>query len=184
MSNKFELIDGKHPKVLVIDYYDNLVSDVDIYAEELLKKTKDDEYFDLDDYVDDDDDDEGMPDFSKYFYQPIEKQFEDTAIVKYKFDEDHELFMKDKEKRVKVKDFVHSQRMKAIEVIKAVQKQQIEHLNAAKKKPKTLEEALFTNKFCFLINLEKIKRIEMPIYKLLTFIVDFYLDDKTIKQIK
>jgi hypothetical protein len=169
MSNKFELIDGKHPKVLAIEYYDKLVSDVDIYAEELLENTKDDEYLNGSVYE---------PDFSQNFYESVEKQFEDTAIDKYKLEEEDDPINK-----VKVKDFVHSQRMRAIEAINAVQKQQVDELNAATKKPTTLEEALFANKFCFHINFAEQGLIK-PKFKLLTFVVDFYLDEKTIQEIK
>jgi hypothetical protein len=37
------LIDGKHPKQIVIEYYDDLIARVDVYAEEMLEKIKDDE---------------------------------------------------------------------------------------------------------------------------------------------
>jgi hypothetical protein len=43
MSSTTTLINGKHPKIVVIEYYDELISRVDVYAEELLETIKDDE---------------------------------------------------------------------------------------------------------------------------------------------
>lgn len=172
-------INGKHPKRIVIDYYDDLISQVDIYAEDCLKKISDDDYL----IEAQDDNFQDLEDSTNSYYQRIEKQFEDPYSDEYKFNEEQQPLSRCNDK-VLVKDFVHSQRMKAINEIKRMQKERLEELKTMKNKPNSTEEALFSHKFCFIVNLDEKKFLVKVKFKLLTLVVDFYLENKAILKIE
>jgi hypothetical protein len=109
-----------------------LISRLDIYAEETLKTVKENEY------VKEFENKEENRQTSDNIYDSVEKQFEDPYIFKYKFDDPVE-----SHKGVLLKDFVHSERMKAVNEIKKMQKDRLEELKLAKTKPASNEEALF-----------------------------------------
>lgn len=163
------LIENKHPKVIIIDYYDDLISRVDIYAEDFLKKISLNEpLIELKEYVPSrDEDDEDM-----FYYQPISNQFEDTYSDKYKYCDDpgppQQVHL--------LKDFIHSKRMKAIEAIRLLQIKNLEELKASGGAPKLTRDELFEKTFGFLLKIdENNKKVKMK-FRLLTIIVDFYLD--------
>lgn len=176
------LINGKHPKQVIIDYYDDLIYKLDIYAEEYLKKIANNESFDdkneLLDKKLDQSDEETMN--SDLYYQPIEKQFEDPYSDKYALDEPLKF-----NKACMVKDFVHIERVRAIEVIKEIQKERLEEMKSTTSKPSSVEEALFGKKFGFLVEIddynEQVKNMK---FRLLTVIVDFYLEQDDIAYIE
>jgi hypothetical protein len=171
------LIDGKHPKIVIIDYYDDLISQVDIYAEETLEKTADYEYIvNIEQKEEDNYEDYGL------FHDPIDKRFDDPYTDKYKFDES----LKVKSQRsMLVKDFVHSERMKAINEFKQLQKDRLEELKLSKTRPTTVEEALFGgNKFGFLIKFAEESSFGiLRKFRLFAVVVDFYLDKNEIAEI-
>jgi hypothetical protein len=192
--NMTSLINGKHPKQVIIDYYDDLIAQVDIYAEETLKNVKIDEYvndnYGQDEFMDNVESD----DSSELFYQPVENRFKDPYSDKYTFDE----LIEESKSGLLLNDFVHSERMKAINEIKKLQKDRLEELKLANTKPTTTEEVLFGgNKFCFLVKIDKYKSSvakrfvfakidksdvgEKMIFKLLAVVVDFYLDKEDIE---
>lgn len=159
------LIDGKHPKIVIIDYYDDLISQVDIYAEEYLEKLKklakndfdgtkhkkcEDVVYDLN-------------------YQPDEKRVnkEDSFII-----------------NENINDYVYSERMKAIGVIKEIQKKRLEELKSSQIQPTSVEDALFGKQFCFLLKIkDENKNLNMK-FRLLTLVVDFYLDKLQINKLE
>lgn len=83
---------------MVIDYYDDLISEIDIYAEECLKKIPEDEYLKICN-LNDDCNDSGD---SSLFYRPIEKQFEDPYGDEYKFDESEHIIYDEKVLRSRI----------------------------------------------------------------------------------
>lgn len=177
-SSSSSVNNEKHPKHIVIDYYDSLISEVDIFAEELLKNVKGTDHI-QESHSQDDGDDLNDSNSSNSFYEQIEKKFEPKSSVKaYKFD-DHVVQTTGE----LVKDFIHSQRIKTIEMIKELQKERLEEINAlilAKNKPTTTQEALFGQKFCFIIQIDK-TRINQAAKSLLTVFVDFYLENNEVQ---
>lgn len=169
------LIKGKTPKKIVIDYYDDLICQVEIYAEKCLKRLKDDTSLmsvKEDDFVN--------PDESNLFYKSIERQFDDPYSGVYKFEPEAIIC----NEKVLIKDFMNSQKVKVIGELKELQRQRLEEIEkATKNAPKSVEEALFSNNFSFLIKLERQRHVKLK-FKLLTLILDFYLDEKNIQDIK
>jgi hypothetical protein len=167
------LIDGKHPKIVIIDHYDDLIARLDVYAEETLEKLKGDEY--INDYE------------KKEEYSYVEEFFNFDQIFerdqnsdKYTFDDPIQ-----SQRYILLKDFVHSERMKAINEIKQIQKDRLEELKLAKTRPTTVEEALYgANKFGFLVNIEESKVGMSKKFKLQTILIDFYLDKEQIKLVE
>jgi hypothetical protein len=173
------LIDGKHPKIVIIDYYDDLISQVDICAEETLEKTQDDEYIVINiEQKEENNEDYGL------FQHPIDKRFNDPYTDKYKFDDPLKV---ESHRGMLVKEFVHSERMKAINELKQLQKERLDELKLSKTKPTTVEEALFGgNKFGFLIKFDKKSNYfsgRLMRYRLAAVVVDFYLDKNEIAEI-
>jgi hypothetical protein len=84
-----------------------------------------------------------------------------------------------------VKDFVHSERMKAINEFKQLQKERLEELKLSKTRPTTVEQALFGgNKFGFLIKFDEESTFGMLMkFRLFAVVVDFYLDKNEIAEI-
>lgn len=192
------LIDGKHPKKIVIDYYDDLIAQVDIYAEELLETIKDDAIVNepslshkkhLEDLDLDDQDELDKNYNNSYLYDPFERIYNDPYKCKYNFDVSPPLPPSQppsppRQTPLLVKDFVHSERMKAINLLKKFQKERLEELNKAIKRPSSVEEALFGNKFCILVEVgESNKKMKM-IFRLVTVVVDFYVGKDQFKRIE
>lgn len=175
------LIKGKHYKQVIIDYYDDLIAQVDIYAEIILEKVSNSEIFKDYDEKSKIEEDEKINDLnseSNLYFQSIESKFKDPYTSTYTFQpetiEFNETFL--------VNDFVHSERIKSIEVLKHLQKTRLDELKSAPIKPNSTETALFGNKFGFLVNLnsENSKKVKMK-FRLLTLVIDFYLEENDIK---
>jgi hypothetical protein len=170
------LIDGKHPKIIIIDYYDDLISRLDIYAEETLENVKENEYVNVKVFENEEQNKEAIDNR----YNSVKEQFKDPYSDEYTFDDAIE-----SRKGVLLKDFVHLERMKAINEIKKIQKDRLEELKLSKMRPTSVEEALFGgNKFCFLINIEKCIKGKKTNFKMMTIIVDFYLDKANIELVE
>jgi hypothetical protein len=152
------LVNGKHPKQIVIEYYDDLISDVDIYAEEILKKIKDDEV--LNDEENEvleenrEEDDTRVTLISLQYETEIETELKnDPYNSKYTFSG----HVENMEKRL-LKEFVHCERMRAIETLRKVQKERLEELNLVLRtpnSPKSIQETLLGTKFCFFVKLSE-----------------------------
>lgn len=162
------LINGKHYKLLVIDYYDELISQIDIHAENLLKEICDDEII-APRYGKENDANEA--DNANLYYQPIAKRLENIYSDKYKFDESAWCG-----ESMLLKDFVHLERTKAVNEIKKVQKERLEEIYLDKVKPTTVDGALYGKRFAFLIDIYKDRLVEKLKFQVLTLIVDFDLD--------
>jgi hypothetical protein len=62
------LIDGKHPKIVIIEYYDDLIAQVDVYTGETMKKVPKDEMIEAKSR------DEKAEDVLDSYYQPIQSK--------------------------------------------------------------------------------------------------------------
>lgn len=186
------LINGKHYKQVLIEYYDDLIAQLDIQAESTLDKFKDDEDFikgqnqkildqeqnvvKISDNSFDEDD---------FFQQEYELEtLNDPSIFKYSFVD--EPVVKNAHDGMLFQDFVHAERMRGINEIKQLQKDRLEELKLAKIKPTSFDEALFGgNKFGFLVEINESLFVEMRIkFRLLVVVIDFFIDMDHIEQLK
>jgi hypothetical protein len=89
-----------------------------------------------------------------------------------------------------VKDFMNEERLRAIKEIRKVEKERVDELTLIMKTgnelPSSIKEALFGNnkKFCFLIKLANANPRYRMHFKLLTFLVDFYIEPEQIRAIE
>jgi hypothetical protein len=177
------LIDGKHYKQVVIEYYDDLIAQMDVHAEEQIEKFKNDNEFNvyenkkvlkqtLDTY-----------NYEEFFQQIFEK-LKDPYRTQYRFENEEPLVTPLPDKTFH--DFVHAERMRGINEMKLLQKNRLEEIKLAKTKPTSIEEALFGgNKFGFLLEINESKFVETRMkFRLMAVVVDFYLDKDQIKQIQ
>lgn len=185
------LIDGKHPKKIVIDYYDELINQVDIYAENILenidKNAKNGVRMEtIIKELKDSLNEEEIPDL---YYTPILKQFEDPYSSKYTFENDSTI--ETNQEDLPIEKIVHLKRMQAIEVMKQLQKERLDEIKSTLVASTSVSEAIFGKQFCFLVKIDQENNeIKMKIdqenynFKLLTIVVDFNLDKNEIYVIK
>lgn len=170
------LIDGKHPKMVIIDYYDNLISDLDICAENIFKSLTN-ECFDgnemrlrdLDDYLD-------------LSERPNDDDFEIQFNNKYTFDEPIE-----SHRNILIKDFVNKKRANAVLKFKEIQKDRLEKMKLSTMKPTSIAEALFGEEkiFGFVVNINENAKVRSKMkYGLLAVVADFYLTKIDISDIE
>jgi hypothetical protein len=178
------LINGKHYKQVVIEYYDDLIAQLDVHAEITLDKFKDDNAFNKSHG-------QKMLKPRQLFYNSLgfffEKEFEpfkDPLSFKYRFND--ELVASNAHSDIVFQDFVHAERMRGVNEMKKLQRERLEELKVAKTKPTTIEEALFgENKFGFLVEIGENQFEEIPLkFRVLAVVVDFYLDKVQIENIK
>lgn len=144
---------GKHPKIVIIDYYDDLIAQLEVYAEEMLEMIKDDECF--------------------------------NNIGEQQSVEISENYSEKSNGSILIKEFVNSERMRAINEIKRIQKERLEELKLGKTKPTSICEALFgDNQFGFLVNIPQLNVTKQMKFKILVVVIDFYLDKSDIKLIE
>lgn len=160
----------KHPKIYIIEYYDDLIREIDLYAESLLVEYNENSV---------------LPTISS---KPREALFEEIHGVnlykgEYNPYDDIEANNPEIAKTEKAIEYINSMRERAIVELRKAQEENLRDYEANKNQlykdwkqanKKTLISQLFANKFCFLIKSNQ--PLDKSIYKLLTVIVDFYLD--------
>lgn len=169
------LINGKHYKQVVIEYYDDLIAQVDAYAEERLKEIKDHEICESNETTENHEDHELFHDPDERFADPYSDHFsldEESAVMS--------------NSGVLLKDFVHIERMRAINEFKRLQKERLDELKLAETKPSSIDQALFgSTQFGFLVNIDKYSQIgKIMNLQLVAVVVDFYLDDFDVQKIE
>jgi hypothetical protein len=173
--------DGKHYKQVVIEYYDDLIAQVDAFAEEILEEIKDDEIFSEKinerrkrpkDECDD------------FFHYRNDERYTDPYTIQYTLDEP----VTSSNNGVLVKEFVHNERLRAVNEFKRLQKQRLDELRLSKTKPSSVEEALFGGtQFGILVKIDEesnsidAKRMK---FRQLAVVVDFYLDPEDVEKIE
>ena len=173
------------PSLLIADYYDSLISQLDIYTEERIKEHKEKALS----QIDSNNSDEESSNETR-----VEK-FENRSL-KYKIDRSEFAIVTEV---TQVEDYLNEVRQKAIDEIRKVKDENLDHYNGNKDKFKlfsddNLEELksnLFANRFCFLVNIKTIgiKCWETTVrngslFKLHIVITDFYLNESDIESIR
>lgn len=186
----------KTPKLLITDYYDSLIHQIDVYTEKLLENNdKANEIYtrkkisqpdenqakNEDEYEDEDDDiDDSKVNFCDPYRDPYKEEYKING-------NDAE------ETEMKLGEYFNACRLKSIELIRQVQDDNLKSYNELDKEKlridrdsidekaiESLREQLFATKFCFLINCDS----SPDPFKLYTIVVDFYLNSKRIKLIE
>lgn len=191
MSSQFH-----SPALLITDYYDELITDVDVYTEELLEKYKRDDLMPQ----------EPEP-YEHVARNPWSKDddfygvdaYNDPYSWKYKYDAASDL--KVTPGLTKVHDYLTMLRERVIEVLKNAQqfnldwfrdnksKIHIERDNMSKENIELLKSQLFEKKFCFVLKIDKFKTMfntvdNKCLYRLYTIVCDFYLSYNQIKYLR
>ena len=185
-------IEFHSPKLLIVDYYDSLISDIDIYTEQLLEKytendllpneIKSDEWLiKLPTYRD--------SDFENKEFFEIESMF-DPYKEFYRFEKKQANVTPES---TKVRDYLNLVRSKSIEEINKVKEENLSRYDLNKDKYKykrdelttgiieDMKRELFKDRYCFQIRIDSLfaKRIFIP-FQLLTIVTDFYIDSDNI----
>lgn len=185
-------------RIHIADYYASLRNELDIYTEELLEKFKDDDKIEYDEAEKEEEDEEDtLTATSRVNEDKKEEQnfevesFNDPYSEKFVYD-DLEARVIEVGKSTKVKDYVNMVRSNAIKELKKVEEENLRYYNSNSSRikfdrdkmntsPECLEELraqLFATKFSFLVLVEEFEN--KSVFKLFTFIVDFYLNDNDI----
>jgi hypothetical protein len=181
-----QLINGKHYKQVVIEYYDDLIARLDVNAEERMKQIKDDDEFskyettiinEREMKACDAEDNAERGFLGLGFFESIHKRFDCPSR------EDCFQPVYSKRHHGKFHDFVHCERMRGVNEMKKLQKDRLEEIKRAEKKPTTVEEALFGGeKFGFLIEIQE--NLAPMKFRLVVVVVDFFLENVHIEQVE
>ena len=177
------------PKLLIVDYHDSLINEIDICTEEILEKYTENEVLPdepkvkLNGVFNHERDSEDIE--SKKYH----KFFKIDSIIdpykeEYKFDKEEIDFIPESKK---LHDYVNQIRSKSIEEINKVREENLQQFEINKEKYKynrndlsaakveEMRRELFKEKFCFVLRVDDIFKNTIPI-KYITIITDFYLD--------
>lgn len=188
-----------NPKVSIINYYDHLINQIDLYTEKLLEKIDDDallrepEAYQL-----------GIADC----IGDIEAKIMEKLNLNYKRNYDqndfemHQVTIDAVAGQTKIRDYVNMVRERAISEVRLVQEQSLREYKktvispdyAESDEESTLREKIFANKFCFSLVIDqspdvKARYFSRPlenksIFKMYICLVDFYMSSEDIKLLK
>lgn len=199
----------EHPKVLIIDHYDNLINQIDIYIENLLASIDDKQLTSAPKSYDkkrwqeaDDDDSEEREDNEKStcFIPSLESPY----TASFARDElnnsiEDEIAAKVMPDATTLKNYVNIIRAKAIDEISKTRDENLKQLESNAQRGDDIDESewgefvenLFTPKFCFLLPInnigysdDSIQPRNLSFIKLYTIVVDFYLSPYEIDLLK
>lgn len=171
------------PKMLIVDYYDDLIRDIDIYTEELLEKYSEDDLLTI----------EAKPKPQKLDLSDEFVFFKNPYKIEYKND----LMINVTQGSTKIHEYLNLVRSKAIEEINKAKdenlqryeikkdKYKIDRADLTEKKVEEMRKELFEEKFCFLVRIDNIfYEKNNNLFKLYTIVTDFYLDQYERNDIK
>lgn len=202
-----KMVDFVSPKLVIIDYYDSLINQIDIYTEELIEKCQDNDLLlhvfggenpgrqkttlgeELTNY-------QNGPEMFDFFIDPYNDEYDldNASITNSKFVPGV----------TRIKEYLNSLRMSAIEEIRTAQEENIRYYESIRnrveiernsEKIELLRSQIFSNRFCFLMRivvensplsssyLRSYPRCD-AIFKLFTIVVDFYMSDEEIDLLK
>jgi hypothetical protein len=166
-------------KILIIDYCDELVRQIDIYTEQTLERTNDNDVIVLPKER------EKQAVDARNFCHSEEDSFAEPFNDKYEYSDSRVLPISG----TKVSDYVNNVRLKAIEEINKFLAQSLEYYEANKSRINEaveLNEAdLFANRFVFTLNFENMEDIDdsMP-FKMALIISDFFINQSDLDLLK
>jgi hypothetical protein len=180
----------KSPKMLIIDHYDSMIRQLDIFTEELLDKC---EEKDLENIMPKDDFKYKENDDSKSRSNDID-EFEDPYSEKYKYDMNKIVRIDGVPPgTTRFRDYIELVRTKSIEELKKAQQETLDSYEINKslykydretltdEKVEEMRKNLFKDKFCFTlqINIDSNKK-----FKQITVFTDFYLNQEDLTHLK
>jgi len=186
--------------LLILDHYDSLLNQIDVYTEQQLEKyTEDDllkdrfnrnesknEIYQPNEY--------SLGDTFQMKFENISIQaYEDPYSDKYNYAECTSTNPRFLSQFLKVRDYLNMIRLEAIGEIKKAQQEHLDYYEANKSEfklddrimtkelIKNLKKEIFSKKYCFLLELEQLCVIEQvpnaSFFKLHTVVTDFYLEE-------
>lgn len=191
-------------KFLIVDFYDRIRNEIDIYTEESIKKYQQivllednnkniEPSGDSNKLEEDDENDHEFDAIGKMSQFDNEPDLKDEYNDKYQYNFKNDA-LDDRIMTRIAEDYFNSIRRKMLEAIKMVEEENLRYLEANgsrftidrgavkmnEQKIETLRSELFAKKFCFLVLIEWAKSH----FKLFTCIVDFYLNQRDIETLE
>lgn len=178
-------------RLLIIDHYESLVREVDIYAEKLLEQSTQKGF----DKIPNEDDERREHDSDeKIETYGIDARI-DPYIGQYCYDDEACVNL---DKFTSVNEFVNATRTKAIEELTKAQSENLKrieqlNINVADLACEELESQVFEKKFCFVIEIDfigavdidgHVERIRSRVWSLYAIETDFYMSQSDIKLLK
>ena len=199
----------KTPKLLITDYYDEQIRQVDIYIEELLEKYNENDLLpeetkrscNSDDissdekensHIDSDSDSESENDANSKDNTNKIDEFKDPYRSKYNYDQNKMLQLNIIPVNTRVRDYLELVRSKAIDELKKVEQQNLDNYKLNKdlykydretltdQKVEEMRENLFKDNFAFVV----VNTSKKSIFKSHTVLTDFYLDENDLTALK
>lgn len=181
------------PMLLIVDYYEALIREIDVYTEELLEKYQDSTNTIL------------APKPSNRYVINKQEKVDTHGIEEYidPYTSNYMVFNSDlngNESR-NIKDYLNSERDKAIDGIKNAQQHNLDSYKSTKFKPdkdtkmdeekiEELMSRLFADKFCFLLKIDEFSIDEFEVeaeknnHYLYIILCDFYLSKTNIEYLR
>lgn len=193
MSTK-KLINAKQ---VLVDYYDSLIRQIDIYTEELLENYSEDDVI-----QESSDGDETSSQVSRLaaHYEIRPSSFIDSYGISsfvdsnsHEFNYDWTRRLRARPGRTKIVDYLNSIRDEMIDALQKAQTHNYECLrsnknafkiNETEEEEEEIKRKIFANKFCFLLKIDEVIILannfpkiaqNMSIFKYYLFVVDFYM---------
>ena len=166
------------PKLLIVDYYDSLINDIDIYTEELLDEYSQNDILPFKPKIETCN--TNIDTKNRNFFEI------DSLLNPYTADYKNDMSIELTPGRTKIHDYLNKVRSKSIEEIKKVREENLQRYDLNKKKLKydrndlkleDLRRELFKEKFCFVLKIYN--RYNKPIeilFEMFTIVTDFYLE--------
>lgn len=159
------------PSILILEYFESLISQIDIYTEMRIIKCKN---------------------------QPLRNQIEKTFDSTYRsqaYTIDRSKFSLTTSEATRVEDYLNEVRQKAVDEIKRLKNETFDFYNANKMRfsatTTNLRSQLFAKKYCFLVNIERIRsgnrnfiNRNSSLFTLHTVITDFYLSESDVEYLQ
>lgn len=192
------MIEFYTPPLIITEYYDSLISQIDIYTEERIREYKKKRVLFK----------------AELFYGSVNRQNDEIKTYEVEtvnnpyeyamYSNDRNVILEIIENR-HVEEYMNKMRQKVIDEIRKVQVENLEYYEENKEKFKVdrenlteekleeLKSQLFANRYCFLVNKEQIylwedlnnrNVIKRPLFNLHTVITDFYLRQSDIDYIR
>ena len=167
------------PKMLIVDYYDDLIRDIDIYTEELLQKYSQDDLLTI--------------------AKPEKLDFCDEFVFfknPYRIEYENDLKINVTQGSTKIHEYLNLVRSKAIEEINKAKEENLQRyeinklrnkIDGTEEKLEEMRRELFEKKFCFLLRIDYdyiFNEENNNLFKLHTIVTDFYLDQYERNDIK
>lgn len=180
----------KNPRLLIFDYYDSHIHDIDIYTEKHIEKHSEDDLLsnvNLKIRINNDKINDARNEIENLKFFEIDSIVDPYRGV-YKFDLNQPI--KVTSGSTKIRDYLNLVRSKSIEEIKKVREENLERYETNKQKynynrniemtsekVEEIRRELFKKGFCFLLKFKNIfgENVSTP-YEFVTIITDFYLD--------